>query len=78
MEDLTNMIDRENIRKELANHYLRLTDYSIDDPKLIDEAISTIEHFFEIMPESEILGHSRHLAIPYLALLVAKDIINKE
>ena len=40
----------------------------IDDEQLLDEAIATCEHYFEVMEEDELLHHSRPLVMSYLAL----------
>lgn len=40
----------------------------IEDDELLDEAIATLEQFFELSDKDKLLHHHRDWAIPYLAL----------
>ena len=50
--------------REKLMHYTN----DLGDVDLKQEAIATIEHIAQYMDEDELLHHSRHLAIAYLAL----------
>ena len=76
--DFMNISNREDLRKTLAEHYLKLTDYTADDINLINEALALIEQIFKTKSDDEILHHSGDLAVPYLALLAAKDNIDEK
>lgn len=57
----------DNLREKLA-HYQR----DIADDDLREEAIATLEACLSLSSEEELLYHSRHLAIAYLALTLEK------
>lgn len=53
----------DNLREKLAHYQADLP-----DELLREEAIATLEAIFSYLSEEELLHHSRHLAIAYLAL----------
>lgn len=56
--------------KEKLIHYQEVE--GIANQELLDEAIASCESLFESMDPEKLDGHSRVLAISYLALLEAK------
>ena len=70
--------NKERLRKELYERYLVSCDYDgIHDLNLINEAIAGIEHMWSYKTDNEVLGHSRTEAVAYLALLAAKEALEK-
>ena len=55
---------------ELLQHYK--SDLS-DDCDLVEEAIVTLESYFDLLDKESLLHHSRPLAIAYLALKSVED-----
>lgn len=49
----------------------------IPDARMIEEAITTLENHFDLLPCDELCHHSRPLAIAYLALRCAESTLKE-
>ena len=74
------ILDKDKFRQQLFDHYCaRFSDYKDShDPQLIDEALTLLEDHFRYTNEDEVMGRDRFCAVPYLALMVAKELLSEE
>lgn len=67
----------EEMRQRLRQMLEHYGDDLSDDADLMEEALTTIENILGNRSYDEVMHHSRDMAIPYLALIMAKEKLSK-
>lgn len=67
----------EEMRQRLRQMLEHYGDDLSDDTDLMEEALTTIENILGNRSYDEVMHHSRDMAIPYLALMMAKEKLSK-